>query len=185
MRKIYLGLIAMLMMPLSVSAIELGGVALPDSMQAGKELTLNGAGIRSKFVFEIYVAGLYLTTKNNDAVAIVSADEAMGMTLHIISSKVSSKKMIKATRKGFQHSTGGNTADIDADIELFLAAFSGEIKVGDVFEFSYEPGKGTSVSKNGTSKETVGALAFKQALFGIWLSDKPAQATLKSALLGK
>lgn len=185
MRKIYLGLLVMLMMPLSVLAIDLGGVTLPDTMQAEQELTLNGAGIRTKLVFELYVAGLYLTNQSDDAAAIIAADEAMGITLHIISSKITSKKMIKATRKGFQHAMGGDTTAIEGEIEQFLAAFSDEINKGDVFEFIYEPSTGTAVHKNGLAKGIIESVAFKQALFGIWLSDKPAQASLKTQLLGK
>ncbi len=158
---------------------------MPDTMQAEQALILNGAGIRTKLVFELYVAGLYLTEKNDNAAAIIAADEAMGIRLHIISSKITSKKMIKATRKGFQHATGGDTAAIDTEIEQFLAAFADKISKGDVFEFIYEPGTGTTITKNGSTKGTISSAAFKQALFGIWLSDKPAQAKLKTQLLGK
>jgi hypothetical protein len=47
----------------------------------------------------------------------------------------------------------------------------------------YLPNQGVSVSKNGKLMGTVVGAKFKQALFGIWLSDKPADADLKQALL--
>jgi hypothetical protein len=41
------------------------------------------------------------------------------------------------------------------------------------------------VLKNGESRANVSGLAFKQALFGIWLSDNPIQKLLKAAVLDK
>lgn len=175
-----------MLFPLTSSALSLGGITLPDQLQAGdKSLMLNGAGIRSKFVFDLYVGGLYLISKSSDAAAIINADDPMAIRLHIISSKITSEKMTSATREGFDKSTGGNTAPITAEIDQFLAAFSDEIKEGDVFEFINIPGEGVNVIKNGASKTTIGSTEFKKALFGIWLSDHPVQAKLKDGMLGK
>ena len=49
----------------------------------------------------------------------------------------------------------------------------------------YTPGSGVAISKNGELKDTIEGIAFKKALFGIWLSDKPADKKLKKAMLGK
>ncbi len=185
MQKIYLSLLALWIIPFSVSAIELGGITMPDTLDAEQSLILNGAGIRSKFVFELYVAGLYLGEKSSKAKDIIAAEEPMALRLHIISPKITSKKMIKATWKGFENATRGNTTAIETEIEQFLGAFSDKISVGDVFEFVYTPHVGTVISKNGVAELTIDSVAFKQALFGIWLSDRPAQAPLKGALLGQ
>ncbi len=59
MRK-FIAFISFVFLSFSVSAVELGGIEMPDSLQVdGQELLLNGAGIRSKFVFDLYVIGLY------------------------------------------------------------------------------------------------------------------------------
>ena len=107
---------------------------MPDTLPAGCDsLTLNGVGIRSKFVFDLYVTGLYLKNKSSDAAAIIKSEDPMAIRLHIISSKITSEKMSKATRKGFEKSTGGNTAPISTEIDQFIGAFSDPIKEGDVF----------------------------------------------------
>jgi hypothetical protein len=49
----------------------------------------------------------------------------------------------------------------------------------------YVPGKGVNVLKNGKYQDTIGDLAFKQALFGIWLAETPVDDDLKSELLGQ
>ena len=42
-----------------------------------------------------------------------------------------------------------------------------------------------SVIRNGEVKVVVPGLAFKKALFGIWLSDDPVQDDLKEGMLGE
>ena len=175
-----------LFLSFAISAVELGGITMPDKLQAGDQsLELNGAGIRSKFVFDLYVAGLYLTEENTDAKAIIESDAPMALRLHIISSKITSKKMTKATRKGFKKSTGGKIEGIANEIDQFLTAFSDDIIEGDTFEFVSTANEGVVVSKNGTHQATIASIEFKHALFGIWLSDHPVKEGLKKNLLGR
>ena len=54
---------------LPAPAKEVAGVSLPETTTVdGKTLKLNGAGLRKKVVFKVYVAGLYLETPSKDAV---------------------------------------------------------------------------------------------------------------------
>lgn len=170
--------------PLSY-AKEVAGVNIQDSISAaGTNLQLNGAGIRSKWFMDIYVGGLYLPQKGADAAAIINADEPQAIKLHMISGLVTSDKMKAATMEGFENATGGNLAPIKDEVDAFIDVFSEEIKENDVYDLVYVPGKGVEVFKNEELKDTIGSLAFKKALFGIWLSDKPAQEKLKSEMLG-
>ncbi len=96
---------------------------------------------------------------------------------------ITSKKMEKATREGFEKATGGNIGPIQVQIEEFISVFKEEIKEGDIYDLIYVPGKGVEVSKNNESRSMIKGLPFKKAMFGIWLSDKPAQKSLKKAML--
>lgn len=87
--------------------------------------------------------------------------------------------------EGFEASTGGDMSSVKADIDQFMSVFKAEIKEGDVFDLVYVPEEGVKVLKNGEQKDTVGDLEFKKALFGIWLSDEPAQSSLKEDMLGQ
>ena len=104
--------------------------------------------------------------------------------LHISSSKITSEKMIKATKEGFEKSTQGNIAPIESEIETFLTWFEQPIKKGDIFEFAFVPHNAINVSKNGSELGVVENKAFASALFGIWLGEIPVQQNLKSKLLG-
>jgi hypothetical protein len=166
-------------------AKEVAGVNLPDSLNAQNHpLALNGVGIRSKFFMDIYAAGLYLSESSQEAKSIIDQDKPMALRLHITSGLLSSDKMESATREGFEKSTGGNTAEIKDTIDTFIATFKEDIIENDVFDFVYVPSVGVDVFKNGELKTTVKGLVFKQALFGIWLSDDAVQDDLKEGLLG-
>jgi len=70
-------------------------------------------------------------------------------------------------------------------VEAFISVFKEEIKIGDVYDLVYTPNVGVDIYKNTIFKKTIPSLAFKKALFGIWLGEKPAQQSLKDAMLGK
>jgi len=50
--------------------------------------------------------------------------------------------------------------------------------------FAYAPRGGTTVWRDGEPVSVIEGLAFKQALFGIWLSKKPVAGKLKAGMLG-
>jgi len=169
-------------------ALEIEGVELPNTLKAGKtELVLNGAGVRTKFMMDMYVAGLYLEKKSHDAEKIIQADEPMAIRLHITSKLISSKKMVSATEAGFVTATEGNTAPIQKKIDSFISVFKKGIQRNDVYDLVYIPGTGVEAGKNGTILETIPGIEFKQALFGIWLCKNPSHKCpgLKSGMLGK
>jgi len=167
------------------NAKEIEGVNLPESLEVAKsKLILNGAGVRSKFFMDLYVGGLYLENKSNNPQEIIEGDEPMAIRLHIISSLITSKKMENATREGFENATKGNTEPIKIQIEEFISVFKEKIEEDDIFDLIYLPGKGLEVYKNRELKSRIEGLDFKQALFGIWLSEKPAQKSLKKEMLG-
>ena len=190
MKKAYLTGFAYLMLAATLSApalaLTVGGVDVPDTYTANStELQLNGAGTRSKFFIDLYVGSLYVPKAKHDGNAVVDADEPQAITLHITSDMITSDRMTEATMEGFEASTGGDMAPIQSEIDQFMSVFKEEIKEGDVFDLVYVPGEGVKVFKNSEQKGTVGDLEFKKALFGIWLSDEPAQKSLKKKMLGQ
>lgn len=184
MTRFFAAAFAALFLLSPVQALTVGGADVADTLQAGEQtLQLNGAGVRSKFFIDAYVAALYLGAENSDSAAILAADEAMAVRLYITSGMITSKRMSDSTRDGFVRSTGGNTAPIEAEIELMISAFKDEIKEGDVFDLVYQPERGVTVYRNGEEKAVVAGMPFKQALFGIWLSDDSIQKSLRKAML--
>ena len=168
-------------------ATKVNNIELKESIKLGKaNLLLNGAGLRSKFFIDLYIGALYLSDKTQDAQAIINSDELMLIQIHVISNLITSENLSRGTAEGFSKSTNNNTAAIQNQIDDFLDAFKETVTIGDIFEIVYQPDIGVTVVKNRhITKRMSASLAFKKALFGIWLSDKPAQDSLKSSMLGK
>lgn len=176
----------MLMSVGSVHAVEVGGVNVAESYKEGDQsLTLNGAGVRTRFWIDIYVAALYVANKAPSAQEIINADEPMSIRIFVTSGLVNGEKMAEATRDGFLKATGGELGEIEPQVNALINTFKDAVEEDDVFDLSYIPGTGVLVKRNGELKTTAKGLAFKQALFGIWLSDDPVQSSLKKGLLGK
>lgn len=186
MKKLLVLFVAVFGLNLTSAQTEIGGATLPNTLEYGSEkLILNGAGVREKFWMDMYAGGLYLKNKSGDATEIMNNDEAMALKLHIVSKMITSKRMMDAVNEGFENATGGNTAPIQAEIKKFISFFEDEINKGDIFDLVYLPERGSVIYKNGKESGTIQGMEFKKALFGIWLSDEPADDDLKKGMLGK
>lgn len=169
---------------LSPSPSNVAYAELPNTLQAGDaKLTLNGSGARTKYLMEMYVAGLYLAQPSSEPAVIVAADAPMAIRLEITSGFVTEEKLAESLNEGFHNSTGGKPEPIRKEIDLFRKCLAGKIVKGDVLDLVYLPGHGVIVAKNGKQQGIIQGLAFKKALFGVWLSNNPADKDLKRAML--
>jgi hypothetical protein len=166
--------------------LEVNGVTVPRKIEVqNKTMQLNGAGGRSKMWLEVYVQALYLSQLSQDPKFIIDSDTEMAIRIEITSSMVSSNKLTKAMNTGFEKSAGSNLEALRPRIEQFKTFLSDAITEKDVFVLFYNPLDQTvNVIKNDVVKGKIPGFDFKQALFGIWLSDKPVDETLKKHLLG-
>ena len=170
----------------------LGLLLAPHSAQAelvkqlkinGQVLVLNGAGTRSKAFVQLYESGLYLAKPAREAKAIIVADEQMAIRVKIKSGFVSQSTLVSSLADGLRKSTNGDVASIQREAQQFRQFLKDEVRKNDIYDFVYMPPKGLFVIKNGQVKGSIPGIAFKKALFGIWLSDKPADAKLRQAML--
>uniref|UniRef100_UPI00404B9405 chalcone isomerase family protein n=1 Tax=Flavobacterium sp. TaxID=239 RepID=UPI00404B9405 len=170
----------------SVSAQKVvSGVKLDNTISVeGSNLSLNGAGVREKYWIDLYVGSLYLPKKSSNASEIINSKDLAVIKLDIVSGMITSEKMINSVNEGFEKSTGGKTANLRSKIEEFKNCFKDKFNKGDSFNI-VNTSNGVVVYKNGTKKGTIEGHDFKVALFGIWLSNNPADKDLKEAMLGK
>lgn len=165
---------------------KVGGVKIPTSFEiAGHNLVLNGAGVREKLYLDLFVIALYLKEKSTDPHKIMRANEPMAIKLHILSSFITSERMEDSADEGFIRSTEGHTEPIMNKINQFKSVFTEKVHKGDVFDFAFDPEKGTHVYKNGILSTVIQGLDFKQALFGLWLFKKPTDSDIQDKLMGK
>ena len=168
-----------------VHAVEVAGVALPDKANVGgQDLLLNGAGVRSRMVFKVYVGSLYVPAKTKTA-ADVYAKAPRRVQLNMLRD-VTSDQMVDALTEGLnQANSAAEAGAVKAQMAELAAILKsiGQLKEGNVLAFDFVDG-GTRVSLNGQAKGTIAGDAFNKALFNAWLGDKPVQDDLKKAMLG-
>lgn len=186
MKKSILLLCAMLLSG-NVAALELAGVQLADKVQLGTaNLLLNGAGVRTKFFFKIYVGALYLPQKQTSGESVIADEREHRMALHILH-ELSSEKFSSGFNEAIRSNhTPAELAALDAQLKQMEQIFKAmkEIRPGDVVTLDYLPGSGTQIGVNGKSFGTIPGAAFNRALLDIWIGSKPVQEDLKKELLG-
>lgn len=186
MKKILLFIVCVLF-SVNVVAKEVAGVALSESAAVGgKNLVLNGAGIRTKVIFDIYVAALYLVEKTKKPDVIFADANNKRVALHILYS-LKSETLLEAFKKAItaNHSAAEMTA-MDAQLKKFSAIFDtvAEVKKGDVILIDYIVGTGTKITINGTDRGVIEGADFNRSLLKIWLGARPADEDLKKEMLG-
>src|SRR5262245_60786655 len=85
---------------------DVAGVTLAETASvAGKTLTLNGAGLRTRFFFKVYVIGLYLERPATDAAPILAADSVRRAELHLLRA-LSGSEIASAIGGAFEQNAG-------------------------------------------------------------------------------
>jgi len=185
-RKIILFLLVLLMAATTypLTAGELKGVKMEDSITVeGNNLVLNGMALRKKFVFKVYVAGLYLPAKESNAEKIFKSDESRHLIMHFLRS-VGPKKINNAWWEGLEENTPNASADLKKKFET-LCAYMEKVKDGERIVFSYVPSKGTIVKVKGAEKGVIEGKDFADALFACWIGPEPGPGEgFKKDLLG-
>ncbi len=184
MRRAVVALMAVALLAPVLEARTLAGVTLPDTVTvAGKTLQLNGMGLRTKMMFKIYVAGLYLEQPSRDAGQVVSSTQVKRVVMHFLSGKATKARMDDAWYEGFEANSPQQFAALKPKVDQ-LTGFFGDMKPGDVIEFTIEPGTGTTAALNGSVKGTIEGDDFAAALLRVWFGGTPPSPELKQGMLG-
>ena len=172
---------------LSANALEIKGVKVDEKVQVGgNTLVLNGAGIRTKMVFKVYVAALYLTQKQTDANAVISDTGNKRVSMHFLR-ELDAETLLKGMNEGFaDNNDAAEMSAIEPQMKQFrdMMTSAKEVKKGDVIVLDFTSA-GTQVNINGRSLGVVEGEAFNQALLRVWLGSNPVDAPLKKAMLAQ
>ena len=165
-------------------AKELKGVKMAEAAEVdGKPVKLNGMGLRTKAIFKVYVAGLYLEETSKDPAVILSKDQIRRVDM-VMLRDLEKTKIADAITAGFEKNSGPNMPALKERLAKLTAAVP-DLKEGQMFRLTYVPGKGTTL-KGGTGPEMVTeGKDFADALFGVWLGKNPVDEDLKEGMLGK
>jgi len=183
-RRFVLAFVLLLAFTFTASAKEKEGVKFPDTAQVeGKELKLNGVGLRRKIFFNVYVAGLYVENTSKDAAQLASSDQTKRVTL-VMLRDLDKHQVGEAIREGFMKNSAGQMATLKERLDKFIGQLS-DVKKGEQLVVTYVPGKGTTVSGSGGERVAIPGKDFADALFSVWLGKQPVDEDLKKGLLGE
>lgn len=171
------------------AAVEVAGVKFDDTTKvAGKELVLNGAGVRSKFIVKVYAAGLYLQEKETTVEGVLKAEGPRRMRL-VMLRDITSDDFGNAFMSGLNNNVDKNDkTKITPQISKFGEIFAqfDALKKGDVLDLDWTPGAGTQCLLNGKKVgDLIPDMTFYNSVLRIWLGEKPADASLKPKLLAQ
>jgi hypothetical protein len=168
---------------------EVSGVKLDNTITvANTKLSLNGAGIRTRFVVKVYVGGLYLPQKA------ATTDEVLKMAgpkrMHVVMLRdIDAQQLGNLLVRGVEDNSSKEEFYKFATSFTRLSNIFNEKKklaTGETFGVEFQPGVGTLILVNGKpAGEPFKEPEFFNALMRIWLGPKPADAELKRALLGQ
>ena len=170
------------------AAVELSGIKVQDTITiADTKLQLNGAGIRYKGPFKVYVGDLYTTrpVKSLDELIAAPGPKRLSMTFL---REMNSAEFGKLLTRGMEDNVSKSELSkiIPGMIKMGdIFAANKSFSPGDVCALEWDPAKGLSVWVKGKLQaEPFKDPAFFRALMSIWFGQSPADWKLKDQLLG-
>jgi hypothetical protein len=165
-------LIACLFVASMAYAASLEGIPFEEKVKVGdEELVLNGLGPRFATLAKVrvYVAGLYLPEKTDDAEAIIGLGGKRQLLL-VFKRDVSAEQSRDAWKKGFGKSKKKYPVSQDK-LKLLLEAMS-DVAEGEQMIYSFDGDK-VEILVRGESKVIIEDSGLVKALFAVWLKYPP------------
>lgn len=164
---------------------EVRGVELPLELSVSDTpLTLNGAGVRSRFFVRVYVGALYTAEPVSDGDTAIHLDSPRRIHLAMLRG-VDRETMVDALEDGLDDAMTDQERKRHADhIEAFKNMFPGDFEEGYRGDIDAIPGEGLVVSMNGEELGRIENDAFARFVLAIWLGENPADNAVKRGMLG-
>ncbi|CAN5116646.1 hypothetical protein BH10PSE16_BH10PSE16_34970 [soil metagenome] len=174
---------------IQAAPVEMAGIRLADPIDlGGTKLQLNGAGVRYKAVFKVYLAALYLDKKAATPEEVYAIPGAKRMSITLLR-EIDSNELGKSFTKAFEENAPkGEMSRLIPGLLKMGQIFSDQKKMlaGESFTIDWVPDTGTVISVKGKPQgEPIKEVEFFNAMMRIWLGAKPADWKLKEELLGK
>lgn len=153
----------------------------------GEPLVLNGVGVRKRFVFDIYVGGLYVPKKAARTEELIRQPGAKRVALRFLRD-VEGELFVNSLHAGLKaNHTETELGRWKSQVETLTTTIKtiALARRGDTVYFDYTPQDGTRVSVNGVTRgPLIPGEDFYSAVLRVWLGETPADAGLKKGMLG-
>ncbi len=175
--------------PALAGAATLEGQPFDNSIRlAQHDLQLNGLGLRAVFIIKGYVAGLYLHKKAGTAQEVTALGGPKRLQLRMLHNAGPddfNQALVAGIRKNASETELARLEERIGQLERTIQGIGQTVK-GDIINFDYVPGVGTTVAVNGASKgQAISGADFYNAVLGIFVGEHPVDTRLKKGLLGQ
>lgn len=179
-------LLSLLILPVA-SAKTIEGVQVPETKTvSGKNLKLNGAGLRTVKLgpvpVKVYVAAFYAPNALSSEKAVMGSKGPLRFDFTFLRG-VNQGQVKEAWNAQFRASASYSYGNLAADQAKFISFF-GPLKKGGVESVEID-GNVTRVYDGGTLKGEIAGKDFQKAFLSLWFGSKAVMPELKSALLGQ
>ncbi len=175
---------ACVMLARPLQAAEIAGVTLPEKVKVGgQELKLNGLALLKKLVFRVYVVALYLPVPAHDAGAVVDPDVPKALILHFLRA-VSRDDLVTPLTGDFARNSGEPGKRARGQIAKLLSVIK-DMKRGDRLIFTYEPGRGSTITMTDGTTAAFEGKDFADSFLLVYVGPCPPKEEMKSRLLGR
>jgi hypothetical protein len=177
-----------LCMAATAATVEFAGVKVEDTAMVGDvKLQLNGAGIRYKGPFKVYVGDLYTTKKVSSLEELIAAPGPKRLSMTFLR-EMEAGPFGKLLTRGMEDNV--SKAEMSKLVPGLIRmgdifTVNKVLLVGDKITLDWIPGTGMVVTAKGKVQgEPFKDLEFYKANMAIWFGASPADWRLKDALLG-
>jgi len=172
-----------------VLAAEVEGVRVDERVRVGgSELLLNGAGVRTRIIFKVYVGALYLPERRSTAAEVLALKGPKRVSMTMLRD-LGARQLTDALETGIPaNPSAAALAALKARVDPLAAIMNeiGSVKEKTVVTLDFLPDAGTQISVDGAARgRPIPGGDFYAALLRIWLGDRPVDADLKKAMLGE
>ena len=148
---------------------------------AANKVPLRNIKKKKYLVFNLYVAALYVGD------GITGVDGVLGDTPKKLVFRYlrdfTKEMLIENADKVLAKNPEIDLPALKSRIDQINLGYAEGIREGDVYELEYQPGRGSTLIRNGKEFTTVPGLDFAKGYLGIWLSKYPMSEDLRDSLI--
>lgn len=172
----------------AAQATTLEGQTFDSHVRLGSsELQLNGLGLRAVLVIKGFVAGLYLNGKATSLQEVSALPGPKRLQLRMLRGAAPddfNSALVHGIRRNATEAEQARLGERIAQLEQKIQSIGSTVK-GDVIDFDYVPGRGTTLSVNGAARgPAIAGADFYDAVLSIFVGEHPVDTRLKKGLLG-
>lgn len=173
--------LASILLPYAGNAAESRGVQYPDSiLLQGEKLSIRGIGLlRWKYFFKVYQVALYLPPEAQTKDALKDIPKRLEYYFFV---DMKAEDFQTTGMPLMVRNVGKEKAElVSKELDTFNGFYQ-NVKSGQRYTITYEPGRGTSLALEGKELGVVPGTDFGAAYFSIWLGPDPVSKELREGL---